>query len=426
VSQPTVRKWLIEYAIPRKDQKQSSRLVNSRRGPYKPEVHSQLTKAALTHMFVELRMGAIPIAQQFGVSRSLVRPLLLKYNLYDEREKSIEAELNKAVDLYNEGHKIPDLKRSINAPWDRIHAKIKANCDVRNRNSYERKFNRVSKREVELRDYLQSILPFQEMVFNSRSIGVDLDIYIPQLSIAFEFNGIYWHQEQFKGKTIHYDKFNICRQAGVKLFQIWEDDWITKPNIIKSMIAAKVSVLKETYYARNLLVDFDISSTERSSFLNHNHIQGSVGSSVSIGLRKPDGLLLCLMTFCKTRYDRTHQWELARFAVRQDVSVVGGFSRLLASFKRAYDPRSIVSYSDNGYSDGGVYRVNGFEIIRESKSTYWYIVDDQRVSRMNFQKKNIIRRYPHIDPNLTERGMMEVLNIPRIWTAGTTTWSWAA
>lgn len=65
----------------------------------------------------------------------------------------------------------------------------------------------------------------------------ELDIYIPELRKAIEFNGEYWHYHptHFKpGK--HSNKSNLCRQKGIKLLHIREDLWLRDKEKMKKVI----------------------------------------------------------------------------------------------------------------------------------------------------------------------------------------------
>ena len=53
-----------------------------------------------------------------------------------------------------------------------------------------------------------------------------LDVFIPELMIAFEYNGLYWHSEKYRDKHYHHDKYVSCEHAGITLFNVWEDDWL--------------------------------------------------------------------------------------------------------------------------------------------------------------------------------------------------------
>ena len=57
--------------------------------------------------------------------------------------------------------------------------------------------------------------------------GKELDIYLPQKCIAFEYNGLRWHSEQFgKDRFYHIAKTEECTSKGVKLFHIFEDEYL--------------------------------------------------------------------------------------------------------------------------------------------------------------------------------------------------------
>lgn len=80
--------------------------------------------------------------------------------------------------------------------------------------------------ENELADYIHG-LGF-DIVRNSRKIipPLELDVALPAEQIAFEFNGIFWHSEQV-GKAVEYhqNKTMKARQAGYRLFHVYESDW---------------------------------------------------------------------------------------------------------------------------------------------------------------------------------------------------------
>ena len=57
--------------------------------------------------------------------------------------------------------------------------------------------------------------------------GKEVDILISSLGIAFEFNGLRWHSEEFgKDKNYHLNKLNECNKQGIKLIQIFEDEYV--------------------------------------------------------------------------------------------------------------------------------------------------------------------------------------------------------
>ena len=97
---------------------------------------------------------------------------------------------------------------------------------------------RVSKGEVELKEFIKSFYQ-NEIISNSRKIisPKELDIFIPKLKLAFEYNGDYWHRlQEEKNPGYHEDKRNRCKKKGITLIEIWERDWKKNKDQIKDLI----------------------------------------------------------------------------------------------------------------------------------------------------------------------------------------------
>lgn len=92
----------------------------------------------------------------------------------------------------------------------------------------------VSGEENELTSYIKSIYN-GEIILNSRSlVGFELDIYLPDLKLAFEYDGSYWHS--YKNKYYHLDKTILCERRGIKLIHVWDAVWKSQPDFIKGII----------------------------------------------------------------------------------------------------------------------------------------------------------------------------------------------
>ena len=73
-----------------------------------------------------------------------------------------------------------------------------------------------------------------EIVRNDRKVlqGKELDFIIPELGLAIEFNGDYWHSNRFMlvnhnctAKEYHRRKLGNAAKAGLTLLFVWESDW---------------------------------------------------------------------------------------------------------------------------------------------------------------------------------------------------------
>lgn len=240
----------------------------------------------------------------------------------------------------------------------------------------------------------------------------EIDVYLPELNLGFEFNGLYWHSDKFKDKFYHIDKTNFFNERGIRIIHIWEDDWVFRRDIILSQIRNLIGE-NTKIWARKC----DVRLVDRGSgleFLNNNHIQGQDRSIIKIGLYHNDELV-SIMTFNKSEGRKkmgNDEWNLSRFCNVIGCNVVGGASKLLHYFIRECKPKRIISYADKDWSVGGLYKTIGFQLIGDTKPDYKYVVGDVRVHKQNFTKKRL-----GID-TITESEWMSGKNINRIWDCG--------
>lgn len=83
------------------------------------------------------------------------------------------------------------------------------------------------------------------IINNSRKIipPYEIDVYIPDLKIAFEFNGDYWHSDDvirersgISADEYHNRKVKLCADKGIDLFFVWESEWLDQRDIIEQRI----------------------------------------------------------------------------------------------------------------------------------------------------------------------------------------------
>jgi len=244
-----------------------------------------------------------------------------------------------------------------------------------------------------------------EVLYNDWDIlgNLELDIYIPELKIAIEHNGLPSHSanpDTKKNKTRHLEKTKRCEELGINLLHIRGDQWINKKNIVKSMIQNKLGLTNNKIYARKCEIK-TLSIKEARDFFNETHIQGYCGSSIKLGLFY-NGELVSAILCSKPRYNRQYVWELIRFSNKLNTSVIGGFSKLLKHFRKNHQGR-MISYCDRSRSQGNVYRKNGFSLILESESGYYWTDNHTVYHRTNFQKHKLENKLKSFDPLLTEK-----------------------
>ena len=291
-------------------------------------------------------------------------------------------------------------------------------CDKDNASIYQK----------EIYDFLKQELGNNEIILtNERTIlyPKELDIYIPSLKLAIEFNGLFWHSEISgnKNKTYHLNKLNKCLFKEIRLIHIFEDEWRDKKEIIKSILKNKISTTKSKIYARDCELK-EISFEDASLFLESNHIQGKDKSYIRIGLHY-NTELISLMTFCKSRFDKKYEYEMSRYCNKIDTNVIGAASKLFSHFINTYKPFSVLTYSDRRYFDGDVYNKLGFSFIKHTSPSCHYIdrnTYNKTLNRIPFQKKKLENLLEDFDPNLSEWENMKNNGFDRIWDCGHSKW----
>lgn len=242
--------------------------------------------------------------------------------------------------------------------------------------------------------------------------GQELDIYIPDKKIAFEFDGLYWHCELKKDKYYHSKKTYYCKEQGIRLIHIFEDEWLYKRDIVKSNIRYLLHKNINRIYGRKCIIKV-LNKDDTKCFLDKNSIKEISVPSINYGLIY-DGEIVSIMSF---KNIRNKTYELMVFCNLLNTTITGGFAKLLKSFISDFNPSCIVSYVDKRWDNGELFDDNGFKHIRDKKPDYSYIIGHKRETKTKYRKKNLIDQ--GFDANKTENEIMLERGIPRIYDCGT-------
>lgn len=112
-------------------------------------------------------------------------------------------------------------------------------------------YNRnCSMKEKQVYEYVKSIYN-GTIITNDRKIlnGKELDIYIPDMNYAIEFNGDYYHYGDAakNEKYYHFNKYLQCLDKNIELLHIKESDWDNYQNIIKETIYLRLNNFPYTF-----------------------------------------------------------------------------------------------------------------------------------------------------------------------------------
>ena len=294
-------------------------------------------------------------------------------------------------------------------------------------------------RELEQKNilnYIQSLIPTIPIKSSDRSIigPQELDIYIPSMNLAIEYDGIYWHSELHgsKNKDYHLNKTINCLEKNVRLIHIFENEWLFKPEIVKQKLKHILNLSNnKPIYARKCSINI-INSSDSNQFLDKYHIQGSDKSKIRLGAFF-DGILVAMMTFGPRRNvlgaknENTNEYEMYRFC-SGDTNVVGIGGKLFSYFIKTYSPSKIITYANRRWSgESPFYSKIGMTLVGETPPSYWYFSNGcttRLYHRYNFRKNILSKKLKNYDPNLTEWENMKLNGYDRIWDCGNYKYIW--
>lgn len=285
--------------------------------------------------------------------------------------------------------------------------------------------NKLSKAESEIYEFLCLFIDKNDIIRRDRSLlgNLELDLYIPSLSIAIEYNGLRWHSEEFnKDKYYHLRKLERCNEKGVRLLQIFEDEWLENKNLVLEKIKHIMGFnTNKVIFARNTYIK-EIENNTARDFLSRNHIQGFVASTVYFGAFY-EGTLISVMSF---KRETESLWNLTRFASDMALRCVGVGGKIFAHFVRTYNPDVVESFADRRWTlsdSDNLYTKIGFKLDKVLKPDYRYVNGFKREHKFNYRKAILNKKYG-LPLSMTETEMTEKLGFHRIWDCGLYKFIW--
>lgn len=328
-------------------------------------------------------------------------------------EKLLEYEDNNFLQsLSKNGNTLQDIADYFDLSWDIIQTRFQRSGLTPHRHA-------ISKAEREISEFLTS--NGIDHITNDRKQldGMELDIFIPDLRIGIEYNGVFWHSND---RDRHQNKLNACIKNDIRLIQIWEDDYLNHRERVLKTLSYKLGVIKSNINARDCLI-VNLDKNTYDEFLDKNHMQGANGlNSFRLGLNHPSLGLVAVMGFKKkpsnvNKYGNGSIYELTRFATN---GVRGAFSKLLTNFKKLHQPDAIYSFADLEIVDANnnVYIKNGFIELDRIPPDYSYLTKtDIRVHKFNFRKEYFKKLGLEIEGK-TEYQLADEAGIRRCWDSG--------
>lgn len=270
----------------------------------------------------------------------------------------------------------------------------------------------VSQWQLEVEEFV-STLGFDVERGNRKIIyPKEIDIFVPDKRFGIECHGLYFHSEAKEGcnPKLHAEKAVLAENAGIRLLQIFQDEWRDRNHIVKNMIRSRLGISDRKIGARNCNV-IQIDAKAQRQFFESSHLSGYSAAQRAWALEYKGEILSCL----SVRVPRQEKWrdrlEISRYATTPGTIVVGGLSRLSSvAFKYAVESgrSGIMTYVDRRVGFGHGYLACGFESLGMTGPDYWYTDLRSRFDRFKFRAEN----------GVSEREIASKSNVFRVWGAG--------
>jgi len=284
-----------------------------------------------------------------------------------------------------------------------------------------------SKWEFEVIEYINS-LGFECKSDRKILSGRELDIYVEDKKLAIELNGNFWHSEKNgKDRTYHLRKLEDCNREGIRLIQVFEDEYAMHRELVLAKIAIALGVYDGRRIGARECAISSISQSDAKAFLEDNDIQGYSSASVHLGAYH-EGSLVGVMSFMNTK---GYEWNLIRFATLNGTICRGLGSRMFRYFTDNYRADTVKSFADRRWtlsSDDNLFTRIGFKLDGIMSPDYSYynksINRNKRFSRNTFRKEKLVEKYG-FDNSMTESEMMDKLGYVRIYDCGSFRYEWS-
>ena len=295
--------------------------------------------------------------------------------------------------------------------------------------------HKESQTENNLYTIIKQLLPNDNIQTRVRGIispYQEIDILLKNKNIGFEYNGVRWHCEKFgKQQNYHLNKTEKCLQKGIKLYHIFEDEFILHRNIVIDKIKEILGVNqnKKTIGGRQCIIS-PIKNSVAKDFLTKNHIQGYTNSTIHIACFYNEEIMGVMSFRQEIKYK--NNWELTRFATNSKYNCPGIGSKLFTFFVKNYNPDNVKSFADRRWTldpNDNIYIKMGFKLSKIIKPDYRYVSTKtgvNRIHKFNMRKKLLIKRYSNkgLTNEMTEKEMTEKLGFYRIWDCGLFKYVW--
>lgn len=271
-------------------------------------------------------------------------------------QKSIDAKIENGTIKRIEGKSVKELSIELSIPRTSLNSLI---------NIYGPDIGKIKAR------YESKITDIEQLLIDEglTRCGISKYSYRPDFELANNIyvnaDGLYWHSDKIKDKNYHFNLRKIMEDNNEQILQFRSDEIKNKINIVMSVINAKQGIFTNTYFARKTEIIKIDGPTVARQFLEDNHLMGyRYGKHIAL---KYEGEIVAIMSYTI----RDGILKVERFCNKINITVTGGFSKLLKSLERSLGIKEIHNWVDLRYGTGYHLKDKGFIFSHDTLSFKW-------------------------------------------------------
>lgn len=213
----------------------------------------------------------------------------------------------------------------------------------------------------------------------------ELDIYLPEINLAIEYNGMYWHNANNVSENYHFNKTKLCEQKEIRLIHIFEDEWINHKDICNSIICSALNTYSKVILDKDCKIK-EITTDMTNNFLSENDLLGPIENSsyIRLGLFYNNELVqvICIDN------SNNNFIQIIRMCTKKYFKIENNYLKILnyLHYKELYYYADLTKFDKTQF--------NNFEVIKYIEYSYFYYNDKlERFYNENIDIQNYYKIY---------------------------------
>jgi len=193
--------------------------------------------------------------------------------------------------------------------------------------------------ELQIADYVKSVYDGKILTYDRTLLnGEEVDIYLPELKLAFDVKETYWNSYNRYARTKSFEDYQKwigskrvkCKKAGAQLITIYEKNYDSEGENIRQWIKERLSPPLRKIAARKCEVR-KIEKEEARKFCDDYHMYGYISGTARFGLFHEDELVGAAIF---KRYGKNYGLRLLCYKTGH--YVIGGTDKIFKRFGKRF------------------------------------------------------------------------------------------